>query len=126
MRRFPSPDTPITPGTSTGITAHAFVISRVTALVLSGLVTSWVGCARSSAWLPTAATTMVPRCIAKRIARRSAVQIARDGVVLAVEQPRVREVAVVRDLDVVGAGPHECAHHCLGEEEAGGVAGLDR
>ena len=69
--------TPMTPGTSTGTTAHAFVTARVTGVVLSGLVTSCVGCARSSASLPSAATTVVPLDIAKLIARRSAVQIAR-------------------------------------------------
>src|SRR5262249_47850092 len=46
-------------------------------------------------------------------------------VVAAVEQPRVGEVAVVGDVDVVGAGPHERAHHGLGEEESVGIAGLD-
>ena len=33
-------------------TAQAFEMSRVTGVVLSGLVASTVGCDRSSAWLP--------------------------------------------------------------------------
>jgi hypothetical protein len=74
---LPFAATPITPGTSTGITTHAFVISRVTGVVSSGLVTSWVGCARSSDSFPSAATTTVPRDCANRIARCSASQIAR-------------------------------------------------
>src|SRR5260370_26004 len=45
MRRFPSPDTPITPGTSTGITAQALVISRLTGVVSSVVVLpgGWTG-----------------------------------------------------------------------------------
>ena len=40
------------------------------------------------------------------------------GIVLAVEEPRVGEVAVVRDVDPVRAGPHERADDGLREEEA--------
>ena len=58
------------------MTTQALVTGRATGVVLSGLVTSWVGCARSSAWLPSAATTVVPFCMANRIARSSAFQIA--------------------------------------------------
>ena len=47
------------------------------------------------------------------------------GVVAAVEEPRVGEVAVVRHVDAVGPRPHEGADDGLGEEEAVGVAGLD-
>src|SRR5438874_13376094 len=42
-RAFPSPVTPITPGTSTGMTTHSFPTGRVTGVVLSGLVASVVG-----------------------------------------------------------------------------------
>jgi hypothetical protein len=52
-------------------------MSRVTGVVSSGLVASTVGCARSSDWLPSAATTSVPWDWANSIARRSATQIAR-------------------------------------------------
>ena len=47
------------------------------------------------------------------------------GIVAAVVLERVREVAVVRDVEVVRPSPNERAHHGLGEEEAVGVAGLD-
>jgi hypothetical protein len=37
--------TPITPDPSVGTTAQALVLSRITGVVSSGLVASWVGCA---------------------------------------------------------------------------------
>jgi hypothetical protein len=37
---LPSPETAITPGTSAGMTTQAFVMSRVTGVVSSGLVES--------------------------------------------------------------------------------------
>ena len=53
-------------------TTQAFVMSRMTGVVSSGLVESCVGCERSSDWLPSAATTVTPLCWANRIARCSA------------------------------------------------------
>src|SRR5438093_69322 len=47
-------------------------------------------------------------------------------VVLAVEVVGVGEIAVVGHVEVVRAGPHEGAHHGLGEEETVRVARLDR
>ena len=57
-----SPDntTPMTPGTSTGITEQALVTSRVTGVVLSGLIGSIAGCDRSVLSLPSDDTTTVP------------------------------------------------------------------
>ena len=51
--------------------------SLVTGVVLSGLVTSCVGCTRSSASFPSALMTRSPLDCAKRTARRSASQMAR-------------------------------------------------
>jgi D-aminopeptidase len=50
--------TPITPGTSTGMTTEALFTSRVSGVVSSGLVASTVGCDKSSPPLPSAATTV--------------------------------------------------------------------
>jgi hypothetical protein len=71
--------TPTTFGTSTGTTAHAFVMSRSTAASggKSGLIVSVSGCDRSVLSLPWEATTRTPLDWAYPIARRSAFQIAR-------------------------------------------------
>jgi len=60
-------------------TAQALVISRSCSLPggKSGLMVSTVGCDRSVLLLPSDATTTVPLDCAKRIARRSAFQMAR-------------------------------------------------
>ena len=67
----------MTPGISTGITTQSLWTGRTTPGPVSGLMMSWVGCARSSSKFPSAATTVTPCCCAKRIARASAFQIAR-------------------------------------------------
>ncbi len=59
------------------MSTHAFVTLRSTGVVSSGLVMSVVGWARSSAKLPSAATTRTPLCWANLMARCSASQIAR-------------------------------------------------
>ena len=74
---MPTPLTPITPGTSTGITTQSLWTVRASGVVLSGLVRSCDGCAVSSNWFPSAETTVTPFCSANRIARCSAFQIAR-------------------------------------------------
>src|SRR5262249_52759495 len=50
---------------------------------------------------------------------------ALSGVIDAVEQPRIGEVAVVGYLDVVRGDPHEGADDHFRVEEAGVVSGLD-
>ena len=58
---------------------QAFVISRSVSFPggKSGLMTSTVGCARSSASLPADATTVTPWLCAYRIARWAALKSAR-------------------------------------------------
>ncbi len=70
--------TPMTPGTSTGTIAQAFVTLRPSITTeSSGLVSSCDGCEMSSDWLPAAETTVTPCCSAYRMARCSAFQMAR-------------------------------------------------